>query len=182
VSRVSPVMTAPGPAVGRSPYLDYCPPGCDPRHQPARTARASGWDRQLDLNGTAVGTLSQTFVTTPGVTYQLSFAYANNYVHTNQANPARATVLVVGGSGANLIDALEIAHGTSTATDLHWDVANLAFVANGDTATLRFISSSPSTPLGGILLHGNAVVPVPEPSSFLVAAAAAGAALLRSKW
>ncbi len=129
--------------------------------------------QHLDLNGISIGTLSQAFATTPGTDYQLSFAYANNYVHTNQTNPALATVrLLDTATGLDLLNPLGISHGTSTSTNLDWIVGTLTFTATGDSTTLRFISNT-QDPLGGILLDGvsvNAVsvTVVPEPSSIML--------------
>jgi len=136
--------------------------------------------QQLDLNGVSVGTLSQSFATAAGLSYLLGFAYANNYVHTNQANPALATVRVFDtASGANLVTPLSISHGTSASTNLDWTTGTVMFTATGANSTLRFISNT-SDPAGGILLDGvsvNGVSAVPEPSVtalLVVALAAAG--------
>jgi hypothetical protein len=125
----------------------------------------------LDLNGISVGTLSQTIDTSPGLSYQFRFAYANNYAHTSQASPALATVHVADvGSGTDLITPVSISHGTSTASNLDWTVLTLTFSATGDSTRLRFVSNT-SNPLGGILLDGGSLTPlstVPEPVSIVL--------------
>jgi Protein of unknown function (DUF642)/PEP-CTERM motif len=124
----------------------------------------------LDLNGVSIGTLSQTFTTSPGTLYQLSFAYANNYVHTNKTSPALATVhLTDAVSGTNLITPYTISHGTSTSTNLDWTVSSFTYVATGQSTTLRFVSNT-SDPIGGTLLDGVSLTPlsVPEPSSVIL--------------
>jgi hypothetical protein len=93
----------------------------------------------------------------PGDVYKLSFAYANNYNHTNPSSPALATVRITDtGSAADLVSPLIISHGSSTSTNLDWTVGGLTFAAIGPSSTLRFISDSP-TPFGGILLDGVSV-------------------------
>lgn len=111
-------------------------------------------EQHLDLNGTTVGTLSQAFTTVPSQVYTLSFAYANNYIHTNETNPASAVVEITDtGTAADLLDPFTISHGNSTSTDLNWTVGGLIFTAIGPNSTLRFASNS-ATPFGGILLDG----------------------------
>lgn len=130
----------------------------------------------LDLNGISVGTLSQSFATIAGQSYQLSFAYANNYAHSSPSNPATATVRAFNSAtGADLLTPVTISHGTSTASNLNWSVQSLAFTATGSSTTLRFISTTPA-PLGGIFLDGVRVTgpsAVPEPSTIWLMASGA---------
>ena len=116
----------------------------------------------LDLNGVSVGSIAQFFETTPGVEYQLSFAYASNYAHHDAANPAVASVFVTDvGSLTQLVTPFVISHGTSLSSDLDWLVHEVAFTAVGAMTGLGFNSESGQTPLGGILLDGILVVPEP---------------------
>ena len=71
----------------------------------------------LDLNGYDAGTIAQTFATTPGVTYLLSFAYANNY---DPATSLTALVTVTNSSGTLL--STNVTHSTSVSGNLNWDV------------------------------------------------------------
>ena len=121
----------------------------------------------LDLNGTDIGSIAQFFSTTPGVTYDMSFAYASNYAHHGESNPAHATVFVTDvGSVTQLVTPFSIHHGSSSASDLDWVVHEIQFTAIGTSTGLGINSESRNTPLGGILLDG--VTIVPEPSTGLL--------------
>ncbi len=107
----------------------------------------------LDLDGISPGSVSQTFATTPGVTYNLTFAYANNpYLRNN--GPAQATVSVSdSGSGASLISPVSISHGSSTADNYQWSLSGvITFTATGSSTTLSFTSNDPVNSDAGILL------------------------------
>jgi hypothetical protein len=136
----------------------------------------------LDLNGVAVGGISQAFATTPGMSYQLTFAYANNWAATSPTDPATATVRIFDtGSGLDVVSPLAISHGTSAQSNLDWTLATLTFVPTGTSTTLDFDSTRYSTPTTGIFLDAVSVTPVPEPKSIAAASAAslAGLALVR---
>jgi len=138
---------------------------------PALPGPAYDGTQFLDLNGISIGTLSQEIATIPGDVYQVGFAYANNYVHTNETHPATAVVHVIDAmSGMDLLSPFSISHGNSTSTDLHWALSSASFVATGDSTILRFVSTT-TDPLGGILLDGASLAPlssVPEPSSLIL--------------
>src|ERR1019366_5155861 len=85
----------------------------------------------LDLNGYAAGTIAQTFATTPGTIYRLSFAYANNY---NPPTSLTASVTVADGSGTLLTTI--VTHSSSVSGNLNWSVFNQTFTANRSSATL----------------------------------------------
>jgi hypothetical protein len=103
--------------------------------------------------------LTQTFATTPGQTYELSFAYADNYV-TGTVHAASVSVF---DSSGDLLGPTTISHYTSVAGDLNWTV----FTANQATASLDF-KSLDGFSYGGILLDGVSINAVPEPSSILL--------------
>jgi choice-of-anchor C domain-containing protein len=88
----------------------------------------------IDLVGThCVGGIQQTFDTTPGTQYRLSFALAGNYGHPPVIKPLAVTVNGVttnfffdttGKSGFNM----------------GWVRKNIDFVASGSTSTVNFVS------------------------------------------
>jgi len=128
----------------------------------------------LDLNGISIGSIAQFFATTPGSEYQLTFAYASNYAHHDEANPALASVFVTDvASLTQLVTPFTISHGTSSASDLDWIVHQLSFTAVGTSTGLGFNSESRNTPLGGILLDGVAIVPEPGTAALLLVGLAA---------
>ena len=109
----------------------------------------------LDLNGSSAGTIRQAFPTTPGTSYILSFAYANNYANTTSA-PAS----VVLRDNTNLFLSTTVTHSTSTAGNLDWTLFTHPFTAQEAITTLTFTSLIAGN--GGLLLDGVSVV-VPEP-------------------
>lgn len=120
----------------------------------------------LDLNGVTVGSMNQLFPTTVGTDYQLSFAYASNYVWHDASSPAFATVFITDvGSLTQLVTPFSISHGTSSSTNLNWTVYTANFTAIGTSTGIGFVSESRNTPLGGILLDGVVVTAVPVPAS-----------------
>jgi len=128
-------------------------------------------NQSLDLDGHSAGTISQSFTTTAGMTYQLSFAYANNpgggaaFAGDDPGNPVRtATVSVLDASASTLLSQ-DIGHEGSTAADMNWTIFTDSFTADSATTTLVFTSTDPATSYGGIALDAVSVQPVPEPSS-----------------
>jgi choice-of-anchor C domain-containing protein len=124
----------------------------------------------LDLDGSpGPGQISQTFSTTVGQSYVLSFAYGNNTIGAQSPNPG-ATVTVTGSDLAPFT----VNHSTSTTNNLDWTVFTGTFTATGTTAVLSFTSTSTGGN-GGILLDAVSVTPVPEPGAFaLVGMSAVG--------
>jgi Protein of unknown function (DUF642) len=122
----------------------------------------------LDLDGGTAGTIQQSFVTTPGSSYELTFAYANNPVRGTV--PATATVSVFNNAdNQNLITPFTITHSTSSSGNPDWIQSSLIqFAAQGTLTTLSFASNDPSGSLGGIALDAINVAAVPEPSSWVL--------------
>jgi hypothetical protein len=116
----------------------------------------------LDLVGTGLngaqlstGMISQTFMTVPGRTYTLSFAYANNPWSTSTASES----VSVDGLSAS------VTHNTSTTTDLNWLTYANTFAATSSSATLTFTETVGANN-GGVLLDAVSVAAVPEPSTW----------------
>jgi hypothetical protein len=149
----------------------------------------------LDLDGFTPGTISQSFPTTSGTTYDLSFAYANNPYTGAPASacvppstascatiPAHATTTIVdAGTGTELITPLMLTHSNSTVPDANWTLSGeIAFVAEGTMTTLAFASDDPSNSNGGIFLDAISVnaasAAVPEPGSLVLLLSALSAA------
>ena len=142
----------------------------------------------LDLDGISPGTISQSFATTPGTLYALSFAYANNPFQNNSSdsgNPS-ATIHVVDTATMGQLATLSISHSTSTADDFNWTLSGpLVFAASGVSSTLVFASNDAAASDQGIFLDAIAVNSVPEPSSLAMlligAVAAVGVASCRQR-
>jgi hypothetical protein len=124
----------------------------------------------LDLDGLVPGAIAQSFATTAGTTYVLSFAYANNpdgpgsdpppgCTGNCATIPAHGTVAVFdAGTGTQLITPLVLTHGNSTIANPNWTPSGgITFVSKGTTTTLSFVSNDPSTSDGGIYLDAVSV-------------------------
>jgi choice-of-anchor C domain-containing protein len=124
--------------------------------------------QNLDLDGAHPGQIEQTFATTPGTTYTLTFAYANN--PDAGAAVETANVLVTG-SGGDLLST-GISHSGSvsgTIATMGYILFSQNFTANSTSETLRFTSTDPSTSATGIVLDAVAVNAVtPEPTSVVL--------------
>ncbi len=118
-------------------------------------ADAADGAQLLDLDGSpGPGQITQPFNTVPGALYQLSFAYANNYV---QQPSASALVRVFDATGDRLGPDTVI-HATSAHGSLDWRFYSKTFTAGKTITTLEFTSLSASNIYGGILLDAVAVI------------------------
>jgi hypothetical protein len=106
----------------------------------------------------AAGVIQQSFATTPGVTYDLSFEYANN----PDGRGAMANVLV---TGLTTLLNQNISHDTSTYANMDYRLFWADFVADSATTTLQFRGFTNSG--YGVVLDAVDVT-VPEPSSALL--------------
>jgi uncharacterized protein DUF642/PEP-CTERM motif-containing protein len=110
----------------------------------------------LDLVGYgSTGAISQTFATTPGLSYRLSFAYGNNPGSTSFAS---ATVKVA--SLNNLFSA-----NFSTTNNIGWQILTAYFTADSTSATLLFDEVVGGNN-GGVLLDGINVSATPLPATW----------------
>ncbi|MBA3897825.1 MAG: DUF642 domain-containing protein [Sphingomonadaceae bacterium] len=115
----------------------------------------------LDLVGTVNGSLSQSFATTSGATYTLTFLYGNNPYSTSTAT---ATL-----SAGSLNDAI-----TST-SGLNFNVYSAQFTASSALTTLTFANTVGANQ-GGIALDAVSITAVPEPGEWALMIAGFGIA------
>lgn len=124
-------------------------------------------NRSLDLNGSnALGTIEQTFDTTAGHQYEVTFYLAGNYI----LSPAIKT-LNVGATGAAVQGYAFDSTGHSAGA-MGWVQETYSFTASSSTTTLSFMSTT-TNPVGqssfGPALDNVSVkdlgVPVPEPTT-----------------
>jgi hypothetical protein len=123
--------------------------------------------QSLDMEGAigASGEISQSFATTPGDTYTLSFEYANNPMIG--PHPASANVLV---TGSTTLVNTDVAHTDSTFTNMDYTLFSQNFVADS-TTTLQFealTSSGFGIALDAVSVNLAGTPPVPEPSSVVL--------------
>jgi choice-of-anchor C domain-containing protein len=120
-------------------------------------------NQSLDLDGNTPGTIQQTFATTPGVQYTLTFAYANN---ADQSALVRTANVQVTGAGTLLSQ--NISHTGSTRANMNYTLFSADFTANSANTTLRFTSTDEPTSPFGVVLDAVSVEVVPEPSTLVL--------------
>lgn len=125
----------------------------------------------VDLDGrdSVYSGVSQTFATTPGGMYDVSFDLSGN----PQGGPTIKQLLV-------LVDSFSQSYSFDTSgqttTALTWTPIGFSFIATGSTATLSFVSLTGVPNSYGALLDNVAATRVPEPSTLvLLLAGVAGA-------
>lgn len=132
-----------------------------------KTGTAYEGTQVLDLVGSgSTGRITQTFATTPGQTYSLSFAYsANPYSGFNESNPATADVKVQGENPLVTQSISSSNAGSDPLKSLNWTLFNATFTADSATTTLSFLETFGQNN-GGILLDAVSVTAVPVPAAF----------------
>ncbi|HEY4083359.1 MAG TPA: PEP-CTERM sorting domain-containing protein [Burkholderiaceae bacterium] len=112
----------------------------------------------IELDTTANSSMSQSFSTTVGQSYLLSFVYEQ------RANNKGADSDGMSWSAGNMSD---VAFGQDTITD--WTSVNASFVATDTTTTLTFKALGTSDSIGTSLDAVSVVSAVPEPASYQLA-------------
>jgi choice-of-anchor C domain-containing protein len=139
--------------------------------------QAADGSRSLDLNGNdGSAGIRQTFDTTGGGSYQVSFALAGN----PDGAPLTKSVQVVSG-GVSQLFTFTVPPGTSHA-DMGWVYHSLLFTAVGGSTTLSFLSDTAGV-FYGPAIDDVRVAAVPEPAtlSLLAFGLAAGARARRRR-
>ena len=120
-------------------------------------------EQALDLNGNNRGGIAQSFPTTPGTLYTLTFAYADNPF---EGGTSTASIQIRDNDTQQQLLASTIAHSTSTNTPggADWTLFSDTFIATGTSARIQFDSTSASnTASGGILLDAVRIAPACVP-------------------
>lgn len=135
-------------------------------------ALLAGHGTVVDLNGHTIGGISQSFATTAGTTYVLTFEYGRNPDNTQSGNKP-FDVSVIGSAFAASI--------TNPPSNTGWTAYTQMFTATGTTATLNFLSTTTapvyaptSQAAWGPLLDNVSVTAVPEPAGYALALAGVG--------
>ncbi len=123
--------------------------------------------QSLDLNTIVSGSISQDVTTTPGQVYQLSFAFAANPLPDNPSWPAPAIKVMQAHWNTSLLGTFSQDSTGRTATDVGW-ILHIYTVVGTGTDTLSFASLTDGS--AGPALDDVRLEPVPEPSTFVLAA------------
>ena len=91
----------------------------------------------IDMSGLNPGTLSQTFATTIGSNYTVSF-----YLSGNPAGPPAVKTLDLSATGGAVSSYSFDASG-NTLTNMNWTQETYAFLATGTSTKLTFVSTTP---------------------------------------
>ena len=126
-----------------------------------------GGSRSIDLNGTAPGSISQTFATITDTQYQVRFAMAGNPDYISEKTLEASAGDFVGTFSFTNIQ------GTTTLNDMRWLYYDFIFTAAGEFTTLTFkslVSRPQEAPYWGPTLDDVSVVnaPVPEPATMFL--------------
>ncbi len=139
--------------------------------------QASQGNYSLDLNALGIGSVSQTFATTAGATYAVTYDLSMN-PDTNNTFPIPrvATVLATNAGDGTVLGQtnLNVPFNAfnSTFANMNWTPNGLTFTATGSSTTLAFISGNDYA--GGFALDNVSVVatgvttPVPAPAGLLL--------------
>jgi choice-of-anchor C domain-containing protein len=122
----------------------------------------------LDLDGSNPGAINQSFDTTIGTAYQLSFAYADNGTPGGTYFGTRTADVTVTDAGGTTLLSSSVSHTGSTPDDMNYQIFTANFVADTATTTLQFTSTDPSFSNDGIALDAVSVNAVPEPGSLVL--------------
>lgn len=99
--------------------------------------------RNVDLNGLTTGSLSQTFATVIGATYDVSFWLSgnpDNQIGTSLTSPSNKVVRV-SATGATYSDfSFDVVTKSNTRANMMWENHTYSFVATGVSTTLTFAS------------------------------------------
>jgi choice-of-anchor C domain-containing protein len=120
--------------------------------------------RSLDLDGTAAGGIKQSFATSPGAVYQVSFWLAGNPFNQNEDFLTKTLNVTVGDFGQDFTFNVS----GKTGTDMGWVERSFQFTALGSSSTLQFLSATVGS--YGPALDNVSVTRVPLPASLLLLA------------
>lgn len=148
--------------------------------------QASDGDYSLDLNALDSGSISQTFATTAGNTYSVSYDLSLN-PDTNPSFPTDRGALVTATNTADNAVLGSLAHSFtfnsvgSTFANMNWTPYGFTFTATGSETTLTFASTNGEA--GGIALDNVSVLgdnidpnPIPAPAGLLLGVIGVGLA------
>lgn len=115
----------------------------------------------LDLVGTVNGSISQTFATTVGQAYKLTFQYAHNIFSTS-------TATAVFDVAVSDLTAGTVTHsGGATASNLNWQTYTGFFTAGSGPMSKLTLTNTVGANQGGIFADDFTITAVPEPATWV---------------
>ena len=115
---------------------------------------AAAGSQSIDLEGNSPGTIEQTFPTTPGADYRLTFQYS--------ANPDGGPAQSADRTADVLVNGLTVDTVSHAQSPFVWQAESLVIHATSASTTLAFHSTA-STPSYGIAIDAVSVVPIVSP-------------------
>ena len=128
----------------------------NPDFQPSSSFGDKVIDLHIDGGDGQTGTLSQTFSTSPGREYELSFDLSGPGVSLGFPNPRSVNISI-----GNVQQTFSTP--ASANTNMQWSRQEVSFTASGDTTTLTFSSAHNGAGFWGPVLDNVSVVAAPDP-------------------
>jgi choice-of-anchor C domain-containing protein len=107
--------------------------------------QAADGDQSVDLNDTNAGAVSQTFRTTPGTKYTVTYSLAGNPDEPTKLKTGKVLI-----DGQNIQDFSFDTTGKTT-TNMGYVRRQVTFVATSRSTTLTFASSTPNSAWGPVI-------------------------------
>ena len=125
----------------------------------------AGGSYSLDLNGSSAATISQSFATSVGTTYNVSFSMAGNH-----DGGGDKTITV----GVTDPHSFSFALAGSSHAAMGWQAESFSFVATSAVSTLTFAGSPANSYYGAALDNVSVTAAVPEPETYAMLLAGLG--------
>lgn len=117
-----------------------------------------GSSRSIDLAGSSLGTIEQTFDTIAGQTYQVNFYTSRN---PDGGDPLRSGTVSINGT-----DHTFYYSASNDRSNMMWLLNSYTFTASGTSSTLSFAADASAGCCYGPALDSVSVAAVPEPSTW----------------
>jgi choice-of-anchor C domain-containing protein len=124
--------------------------------------------RSIDIAGSAIGSLSQSFATTAGQSYSVSFDLSSN---PDLSGPRDLLVSIDGGAPS------VFTHPGATGKDaagMNWTAQSFTFLAGGPSTTITITTNGTAQGVFGAALDNVAAIAVPEPAAWALMLAGFG--------
>lgn len=145
----------------------------------------SGSGRSIDLNGVGPGSISQSFATTLGVLYEVTFSLSGNPDNNHTPAVKRLRVSLTGASSDSQDFTFDTTNPLNSSGNMGWLTKSFTFLGGAGLTTLTFLSVTidpVSQPAFGPALDEVSVNAVPVPAAvWLLGSALLGVGLIARK-